>query len=100
MPGGDIEQFLSGVQLIMAELMHQGSASCATPKLRDDIGVGYTWVLMSLPGEAMIVESKRHACLLLTTLLVLGVSGPHLCALEIAIEGLLHVLPAINHVSR
>jgi hypothetical protein len=48
----------------------------------------------------MIVESKRHACLLLTTLLVLGVSGPHLCALEIAIEGLLDVLPAINHVSR
>jgi hypothetical protein len=39
MPGADVEQLLHGLQLITAELVHQGSAVHVGPECRDDVSV-------------------------------------------------------------
>jgi hypothetical protein len=50
---------------------------------------------MALPGEALNVISEGLTRLLSTTLLVLGVAGPHIRSLEVASENLLEVLLAV-----
>jgi hypothetical protein len=55
---------------------------------------------MAFPREFLDVILEGLAQLLHTTLQILGVSRLQICALEVAGEDLLEILPAINHVSR
>jgi hypothetical protein len=55
MPGGDVEELLCVFWLVMAELMHQGSAVCAGPEHRDDVGITDFGELVTLSGETLNV---------------------------------------------
>jgi hypothetical protein len=47
-PGGYVEEFLRGLRLLTAKLIHQGSANCAGPKRRYIVGVTYLGEFMAL----------------------------------------------------
>jgi hypothetical protein len=64
---GDIKQLLVVVQLIMGELMHQGTTRRAELERRDDVGIGHPQELMALLGEAPSVISERFIRLLSAT---------------------------------
>jgi hypothetical protein len=54
---------------------------------------------MARLGDSLDVILEGFVRLLPTTLQILGVAGPHVCALEVIGEDLLEILPAINRVS-
>jgi hypothetical protein len=100
MPGGDIEEFLCGLWLLMTELMHQGSAVHARPEHRDDVGVTDPVELMALSGETLDVIPHGFALHMLAALQIPRVARAHVGALEVFGEDLLEILPTINQVSR
>jgi hypothetical protein len=51
MPGGDDEELIRGLWLVMAELMHQGSIVCARLERRDHISIVDLGELVALLGE-------------------------------------------------
>jgi hypothetical protein len=93
-PGGDVEKLFCGLLLIAFELMHQGPAAGAEPECRDDVGVTDLGEFMAFLGESPNVKPE------FMDLQIPGVAQPHVCALEVASEELLEILPTINHVSR
>jgi hypothetical protein len=50
-PSGDVKELLCGLQLVMAELMHQDSVVCDRLECRDDVGIVDLGELMTLLGE-------------------------------------------------
>jgi hypothetical protein len=50
-------------------------------------------------GKMTDVNPQGFLLLLLATLQILGIFGPHICALEVASKDLLEILPPINQVS-
>jgi hypothetical protein len=54
-PSGDVEQLLRGLRLIVAKLMHQGSAVHFRPERQNDIDVTDLGKLVTLPGEPLDV---------------------------------------------
>jgi hypothetical protein len=98
-PSGDVVLLLRGLQLIVVELMHQGPTACAEPKCRDDVGIVDLGELVALLGEPPNVILKGLARLMSTTLHIPRVAWPRVCALEVASEDLLEIVPAINQIS-
>jgi hypothetical protein len=96
---GDIMQLLGGARLITAELMHQCTTRHAGIEHRDDIGVGHPWGLTTFLRETPNVISEGFDGLFPATLPIPGVAGLHKCALEVASESFLEVLPVVNDVS-
>jgi hypothetical protein len=80
-PGGNVEQLLRGIWLIMAELMHEGSTVHTGPECRDDVDVTDLGELVTFLGEMPNVILQGLALLLLATVQIPGVIGPHVCAL-------------------
>jgi hypothetical protein len=54
---------------------------------------------MALLGDSVDVIPEGFTWFMPATLQILGVVGPHVCALEVTGEDLLEILPAINCVS-
>jgi hypothetical protein len=53
MPGGNVEELLRSLWLVMTELVHQGSAVCARPEHQDDVGVIDLGEFVTLLGEML-----------------------------------------------
>jgi hypothetical protein len=51
MTGGDVEELLCDLWLVMIELMHQGLVVCARPERRDDIDIVDPGEFVTLLGE-------------------------------------------------
>jgi hypothetical protein len=98
-PGGDVEQFFHGLRLVTAKLLDQGSVVCAGPERQDDVSVTELGEFVTLLGETPDVLLQGFPWLLLTTLQISVIAGPHVCALEVAGENLLEILPTIDRVS-
>jgi hypothetical protein len=99
MPGGDVEELLHDLWLVMTKLMHQGLAVHAGLEYRDDVGVTNLGELMALLGGTPDVIPQGFTLLLPATLQIPRVAGPHVGALEVSGEDLLKILPAIDRVS-
>jgi hypothetical protein len=97
-PGGDVEEFLHGLWLVMAELMHQRSTVHARPECRDDVGIADLGEFMALSRETPDVVPQGFPFLLLATLQIPGIARPHVCALEVSGKDLLEILAAIDQV--
>jgi hypothetical protein len=54
-PSGEVEQLLRGLRLIVAKLMHQGSAVHFRPERQNDIDVTDLGKLVTLLGEPLNV---------------------------------------------
>jgi hypothetical protein len=61
MPGGDIEQLLRGLWLVLAELMHKGLTACAGLEYRDEVDVTDLGEVMAFSGETLNVIPERLA---------------------------------------
>jgi hypothetical protein len=79
--------------------MHQDSAVCAGPQCRDDIDVTYLGEFVTLLRETLDVIMHGFPLLLPATLQISGIARPHVCALKVAGEDLLEILPKIDRVS-
>jgi hypothetical protein len=77
-PGGDVEELLSGLWLLASEVMHQGSASRARPEHQYNVDVTYLWEFVAFLGETSNVIPQGLSLFLPTTLLILGAAGPHI----------------------
>jgi hypothetical protein len=97
-PGYDVEEFLHGLWLVMAELMHQRSIVHAGPERRDDVGIADLGEFMALSRETPDVVPLGFPFLLLATLQIPGITRPHVCALEVSGKDLLEILTAIDQV--
>jgi hypothetical protein len=71
---------------------------CAGPEHQDDIGITDLGEFMTLSGEAPDVIPQGFPLLLSATLQILGDVGPHVCALKVAGEDLLEILPTADLV--
>jgi hypothetical protein len=91
MLGGDIEKFLYGLWLIMAEFMYQGSVASTGPEHRDDVGVIDLWEFVALLGEPSNVVPKEFTRLLSASLHNPEVAWPHVRTLEVTSEDLLDI---------
>jgi hypothetical protein len=80
----------------MDELMHQGLAVRAGPKCRDDIGVIDLRELMAFLGETPDLIQQGFTLLLLAALQIPRVAHPYVCALKVAVEDLLEILPTVD----
>jgi hypothetical protein len=97
-PGYDVEEFLHGLWLVMAELMHQRSIVHVGPERRDDVGIADLGEFMALSRETPDVVPLGFPFLLLATLQIPGITRPHVCALEVSGKDLLEILTAIDQV--
>jgi hypothetical protein len=79
--------------------MHQGSTVRAGPERQNDVGIIDLGELMALLGETLNVIPQGFTLLLPATLQIPGVTRAHLCALKVAAEDLLEILPIIDRVS-
>jgi hypothetical protein len=104
-PGGDVEQLLHGLWLVMAELMHLGSIVHAGPECRDEVGVTNLGELVPLSEETLDVIPQGFALLLLTTLQILRVarcnipcySSPNLSLITIINSLVMHDVTGLIH---
>ena len=81
--GGNVEQLVSARVGLLTELMYQLLASGAGNEGSDNIGVGDVGELGALFGESCDEISERLIRLLLAAPEVPGISGAHVCALEV-----------------
>jgi hypothetical protein len=79
--------------------MNQGATCRAILECRDDVGVGHNRKLVALLLETLDVISEGFTRILPTFLQIPGVAWMHVCALKVASEELLEILPAIDDVS-
>jgi hypothetical protein len=99
MHGGDVEELLNGLWLVVTELVHLGSTIHAKPECRDYIGVADHRELVALLGETSILVPQGFALHLPATLYIPGVTRPHIRALKVAGKDLLEIFPTIDRVS-
>jgi hypothetical protein len=99
-PSDDVEEVLSGLWLLTAKLVHQGSASHARPECQYNVGNLYLWEFVAFLGEMPVVIPQGLPLFLSTTHQILGVARPHVHALEIPSKDLLEIPLAIDGVSR
>jgi hypothetical protein len=83
----------------MAELMNQGSTVRARPERQDDVSVTDLGELMTFLGETPDVIPQGFTLLLLAILQVPRVARPYVCALKVASDYLLEILPVVDRVS-
>jgi hypothetical protein len=95
----DVEQLICSFRQFMAQIMNQGATCRAILECRDDVGVGHNRKLVALLLETLDVISEGFTLLLPTFLQIPGVAWMHVCALKVASEELLEILPAIDDVS-
>jgi hypothetical protein len=98
MPSGDIKEFFCVLWLVTAELVYQGWVVCARPECQDDINAANLGELVTLSGEVPDVIPQGFPLLLPATLQILGIVEPHACALKVAGDDLLEILPIIDWV--
>jgi hypothetical protein len=67
-PGSDVKALLRGLWLVMAKLMHQGSAVRDRPEHQDDVDIADFGELMTLLGETSHVVPQGFTLFLHTTL--------------------------------
>src|SRR6187455_1348704 len=94
--GGDVHQLARPGGGFATQLAHQVTASGAGEERADDIRVGDVGQLGALLRESPDVVPERLSRLLPAASKVPGVPGAHVCALEIASEGLDQVVPVGN----
>jgi hypothetical protein len=97
--GDNVKQLLCGLWLITTEFKHNGPAANAGLECQDDVDVADLREFMALLRESPDVIPYELARLLLATLHIPEVAWPHVCALKVASEDLLEILPAVNRVS-
>jgi hypothetical protein len=100
MPGGYVNEFHHGLQLLMAMLMHQGLVGRAGPERRYNIGVTYLGEIVALLAKMSDIVPQGLPLFLPTALQIPGVTRPHVRTLEIAGKDLLEEFPAVDRVSR
>jgi hypothetical protein len=89
---GDVEEFLCGLWLVTAKLVHQGSAVQAGPDSRDDIDIANLGKFMALSRERSDVVPQGFPLLLLATLQILGIAESYVRALEVFGKAFLEIL--------
>src|SRR6187455_4275 len=94
--GGDVHQLARPGGGLATQLAHQVAASGAGEERADDIRVGDVGQIGALLRESPDVVPERLPRLLPAASKVPGVPGAHVCALEIASEGLDQVVPVGN----
>jgi hypothetical protein len=99
-PGGNVEELIRDLWLVMSELMHQGLTVCVRPERWDDVNIVDFWELMTLLGETPDVVPHGFDLFLPAPLQIPGVTRPHVCALKVIGEDFLEILPTIDWVSR
>jgi hypothetical protein len=86
--GGDVHQLAPPGGGLATQLAHQVATSGAGEERADDIWIGDVGQLCALLRESPDVVPERLSRLLAAASEILGVSRAHVCALEIAGEGL------------
>jgi hypothetical protein len=91
--GGDVHQLARPGGGLATQLAHQVAAGGAGEERADDIRVGDVGQLGALLRESSNVVPERLSRLLAATSEIPGVPRAHICALEVAGEGLDQVVP-------
>jgi hypothetical protein len=98
-PGGYVKEFLRRLRLLVAKLMHRGSAGHTGPECRYNIGIAYLGEFMALLGKTLDIVLQELPLFLPTTLQIPGVVGLHVHTQEIAGKDLLKIFLAVDQVS-
>jgi hypothetical protein len=83
MLGGNVKEFLHGLWLFVAELMHQGLAGHARLERQYNTDVIDLQEFMPFLGETSDVIPQGLPLLLLITLKIRGIVGLNICGLEV-----------------
>jgi hypothetical protein len=97
---GDIQELVGDARLSTAELVNEGLAGGPREEHADNVCIDDVGERVALPGELADVVLQGLTGLLLVALEVPGVSGAHICPVEVPEEDLLELRPTTDAVGR